>query len=58
MLIRKGNNAVNIVTDRWLDVPEDINMEINDTVVLANQKKYEVIGFFGNGYVKVGPAKK
>ncbi|GAA4880228.1 hypothetical protein GCM10023310_70520 [Paenibacillus vulneris] len=53
MLIREGKNAVNIITDRWIYVQEDVNLEIDQEIILGNGKKYKVVGFIEDKYVKV-----
>lgn len=59
MLIKKGINAVNTVTDNWLHVPEDVEVNVGDVIILGTGKDYEVLGFIENAKViKVGPAKK
>ena len=57
-LVKEGRNAVNVATDRWLEVPEDMNIEVGDVIELGNGKDYKVIKFFGDGYVRVGPPNK
>jgi hypothetical protein len=58
LLIKKGRHAVNVVTDKWLEVPEDMDMKEGLLVVLGNKKTYEVKGFLGTDFVMVGPPTK
>lgn len=53
MLIKKGQNAINIRTNRWLWVREDIDLKVGDILVLANNKTYRVVGFINSRYVQV-----
>lgn len=53
MLIKEGKNAVNVTTDRWLCLDENLNVTIGQRVILSNKKEYEVVGFIGDNYMKV-----
>lgn len=53
MIIKEGRNAVNIVTENYILVQRDMDVEIGQKVILGNGREYEIVGFTDDGLMMV-----
>lgn len=56
LVIKKGRNAVNVITDNFLEVPKDMEVTLTERLILGNGKEYEVISV-DEGLMKVKPVE-
>lgn len=53
VIIKEGRNAVNIVTENYILVQRDMDVEIGQKVILGNGREYEIVGFTDDGLMMV-----
>lgn len=58
MHIKKGTTAINIVTDRKLEVTKDCKKEIGENIKLSNNRTYQIVSFISETMIYVSPVRQ